>query len=208
MNQPARMYLLPLGALLALGLAGCAQLNPLWTLFSPAEQKDEAHGEGGMSQSTASEGTEGTEGMDGGEESATQYGLSDAFDDVRAGARLTLGYDPSSQSFIGRVTNVTDTALSRVRVEVHLSNGVELGPTAPVDLAPGQSVDVSLDASGQRFTTWGAHAEVGGGSGGSEVHAGESEAAGEHGSGGEGSEGSEGGEGSGEHAGGSEGTGG
>ena len=202
MNRPARMYLLPLGVSLALGLAGCAQLNPLWTLFSPADHSNEAHGEGDRSQSMA---FEGMEGMEGGEESATQYGLSDAFDQVRAGARLTLGYDPASQSFTGVVTNVTDMALSRVRVEVHLSNGVELGPTAPVDLAPGQSTTVSLDASGQSFATWGAHAEVGGGSGESGEHAGESESPGEHGSGGEGSEG---GEGNGEHAGGSEGTGG
>ena len=61
------------------------------------------------------------------------------------------------------MTNTTKATLKRVRVEVHLSNGVELGPTTPMDLAPGQSIDVSLPATGQNFATWGAHPEVGSG---------------------------------------------
>ena len=124
------------------------------------------------------------------------------YDAVRAGAHLVLGFDSASQSFTGTVTNVTDVTLSRVRVEVHLSNGVELGPTQPRDLAPGQSVPVTLDASGQTFSSWGAHPEVGGGGGntgeteGSGEHGGTGEGGIETGEGGEGNEGSEHGEGS------------
>ena len=50
--------------------------------------------------------------------------------------------------------------VSRVRIEVHLSNGNELGPTAPIDLAPGKKVDVGLSAEGQSFDWWKAHAEA------------------------------------------------
>ena len=56
--------------------------------------------------------------------------------------RLVLSYDSTSNAFIGNVENTTDTTLRRVRVEVHLSNGTELGPTTPTDLAPVQSLDI------------------------------------------------------------------
>ena len=80
---------------------------------------------------------------------------------IRAGARLVLSYDAASNAFIGNVENTTDTTLRRVRVEVHLSNGIELGPTTPADLAPGQSLDIMLPATDRPFTTWSAHPEVG-----------------------------------------------
>ena len=48
---------------------------------------------------------------------------------VRNGARLILSYDAASNSFKGTVENTTSNVLTRVRVEVHLSNGAELGPT-------------------------------------------------------------------------------
>jgi hypothetical protein len=51
--------------------------------------------------------------------------------------------------------------VSRVRIEVHLSNGNELGSTIPIDQAPGKKVDVGLSAEGQSFDWWEAHAEAG-----------------------------------------------
>lgn len=119
------------------------------------------------------------------EESGQQFGLGDSYDKVRAGARLRLSYDAAAKAFSGTVENTTAATLPQVRVEVHLSNGVELGPTAPVDLAPGESVAVRLPAGNQPFESWGAHPEVGGGnaadggehSGGDGEHGGES---GEH----------------------------
>lgn len=110
----------------------------------------------------------------GGEESETRLALDDTYDEVRKGARLILRYDQSAQAFIGTVENTTNATLRQVRVEVHLSNGVELGPTPPRDLAAGATMDVRLDAKGQNFTGWSPHAEVGPQSGG------------EHGPGGEG----------------------
>ena len=130
-----------------------------------------------------------------GEESANQLGKSDTYDELRAGSRLILSYDAASNAFTGTVANITEAPLSRVRVEVHLSNGVELGPTPAVDLAPGASAAVSLAAPDRPFDTWSAHAEVGGGDGVASD--------GEHGSGGERADGS-----GGEHGGSRESSGG
>ena len=97
---------------------------------------------------------------EGGEESGAQFALSETFDSIRAGARLVLSYDSTANAFTGTVENTTEDTLRRVRVEVHLSNGIELGPTTPVDLAPGQIVHITLRASSQPFTSWSAHPEV------------------------------------------------
>ena len=120
----------------------------------------------------------------GGEEDSANMLPPDAtFDAVRAGARLILNYDAAGNAFQGTVQNTTGNVLSNVRVEVHLSNGTELGPTTPVDLAPGQAQPVNLPATAASFTGWVAHAEVGGGDGSGGEHGG----SGEHGNGREGS---------------------
>ena len=111
-----------------------------------------------------------------GEEGGSALGLDETFDQVRKGARLIMSYDTGASAFIGTVENTTNATLQQVRVEVHLSNGTELGPTTPQDLAAGKSMAVRLDAAGESFTGWTPHAEVGPQSSG----------------GGEGSEGSEG----------------
>lgn len=110
----------------------------------------------------AGEHSEGS-GPDEGEESGTQFGLGDIYDEVRTGARLVISYDAPANVFTGSVENTISDTLREVRVEVHLSNGIELGPTSRVDLAPGQVVDISLAATEESFTTWSAHPEVGGG---------------------------------------------
>lgn len=164
--------------LLALVLVGC----------SGSESDQRARGEEPREHSTASESGEhggssdsserggesesgehgrGSESVAGAEESGTQYTLSETFDHVRAGARLVLSYDSAGNAFTGKVENTTSDKLDRVRVEVHLSNGNELGPTTPVDLAPGQTVEVTLQAPSQPFVSWSAHPEVGVSSGSS-----------------------------------------
>jgi hypothetical protein len=116
------------------------------------------------------------------EESGAELALDESYDAVRNGARLILAYDAQSNSFIGTVENTTGDTLKQVRVEVHLSNGVELGPTTPTDLKPGESMDVTLTATSNGFDRWTAHPEVGEGGGG-EHEGGEGE--GEHGEEGE-----------------------
>ena len=136
---------------------------------------------------------------DGSEESNVEFALNEQYDKVRNGARLILKYDPQSNAFNGTVENTTDETLKQVRVEVHLSNGKELGPTTPGDLAPGEKREILLTATSTNFDGWTAHPEVGRGE-----HS-HGEEGGEHGREGEGehSHGEEGGEhgkeGEGEH---------
>ena len=143
--------LVSIGVVSALFLTGCLG----------ADSESGEHGGGSEAgEHGRGEGSESGERGDG-EESATQYALGDTFDQVRAGARLVLSYDADANAFIGTVENTTDGTLSRVRVEVHLSNGTELGPTTPVSLAPGQVVPITLPATSEPFTSWSAHPEVG-----------------------------------------------
>ena len=187
-------------------VVGLAASISLVTLSGCASDQGEGEdqsvtGESGMEHAE----TENSESeSDDGEESGVSLALDETYDVIRKGARLILRYDALSNSFVGTVQNSTDGALNGVRVEVHLSNGTELGPTTPVDLAPGESVDVSLAATEEPFTGWTPHAEVGegehgsGGEGGGE-HGVDGDGLGEHGSDGEG------GEGDGEHGSGGEG---
>ena len=141
------------------------------------------HGAGGKSGSEAG-GEHGAGGEGGGEASGEEGGTRlppDAvFGQERRGSVLILGYVPEAGGFVGVVGNISNATLQQVRVEVHLFGpSIELGPTTPVDLAPGQWIPVWLPDEGNRFTEWVPHAEVGpqSGSGG--------EGGGEHGSGGE-----------------------
>ena len=101
--------------------------------------------------------------------------------------------------------NTTNKTLSEVRVEIHLSNGLELGPTKRMDLKPGATIPVELSALDQKFTNWVTHPEAGveegHGPGGEETEGHAARERGEHGreGGGEarGEHGGEGGEGEG-----------
>ena len=144
-----------LGVLLGAGiLADCGgDTGPVGGRDSggAAAGEDTSAREGGVSggeHGGVGEGAEvGGEQGSGGEGSGATLGLGETFDMVRGGARLILGYDAPSNSFKGTVENTTNSVLSRVRIEVHLSNGTELGPTAPVDLAPGEVVAVNLPST-------------------------------------------------------------
>ena len=162
---------------------------------TPGQGGEGGSGEGAGGEGHGPGGEGGSEGAgSGGEEgSAAKLALDDTFDQVRAGARLSLSYDASSNSFRGTVENTTSNVLTRVRIEVHLSNGTELGPTVPVDMAPGEVLAVDMAATPEPFTGWIPHAEVGSGEGGGEHGSGSEQSesggegeSGEHGSGGEG----------------------
>ena len=162
-----------------------------------------SEGPGGVGHGPGGEGGNESGGEGGGsgseEGSGATLALDETFDKVRGGARLILNYDAAGNAFTGTVENTTGNGLSNVRIEVHLSNGTELGPTTPVDMAPGEVLAVNLPATQASFTGWIAHAEVGGGEGGGE-HGGSQSGSGEHGGGGESSgEHGSGGEAGGEH---------
>ena len=142
-----------------------------------AHSVEEGSGESGHSAETGNE-TDDTDGNEG--SGADILAPNETFDAIRGGARLILNYDASSNSFRGTVENTTDGVLERVRVEVHLSNGTELGPTTPTNMAPGEVALIDLPATPESFIGWTTHAEVGSGEEGSES-GGEHQAGGEHG---------------------------
>ena len=128
MNQLA-IFLVMVGIVSVFSFAGC----------SGGDSESDEHRIGAESREHEgeSEGAEhngGGEADDEGEESAAQFASDETFDEVRAGVRLVLSYDLAANHFRGSVENTTGATLSQVRMEVPLSNGVELGPTAPVDL--------------------------------------------------------------------------
>ncbi len=120
----------------------------------PEREQGEHEGEHEGEEGEHAEGEEG-------EEAGPRISIDGTHDEVRKGSRLILSFDKESSTFIGTVENISEKILSRVRVEVHLSNGTELGPTEPVELEPGKKADVKLSAEGQSFEWWKAHAEVG-----------------------------------------------
>ena len=132
---------------------------------SGSESEGDAAGEHAGSESEGDTGGEHSgsesEGDTGGEESGILLAKSDIYDHTRAGARLILSYDAEADAFVGTVENTTADMLSQTRVEVHLSSGVELGPTTPEDLPPGGISEITLSADGEEFETWKAHPEVG-----------------------------------------------
>ena len=136
------------------------------------QENDERPGEHQGGEET--EGSEGTEESNG-EESGEQLALTDTYDQIRNGARLVLAYDPAANAFIGTVSNATNKVLNQVRVEIHLSNGTELGPTTPTNMNPGQSANIHLPATDTPFDTWNPHAEVNTGDGESSEHTQENE---------------------------------
>ncbi len=129
---------------------------------------------------------------------AQQLAPDQSYDQTRNGARLIMSYSSSQDAFYGTVENTTNQTLTRVRVEIHLTDQsgaitAELGPTTPTNLAPGKKLLIVLPAAGQTFAGWSPHVEVGSGEGGGEhgSGAGGGEGGGEHGSGAGGGEGGE-----------------
>jgi hypothetical protein len=131
---------------------------------SPAESSEHASTEGAGEHASAERGEHGEGGehalSEEGEGSGEYIGLRETWDATRNGARLVLSFNPASNAFVGTVENTTQQTLCAVRVEVHLSNGTELGPTERTDVLPGETTDVELRTAGEVFDTWTAHPEV------------------------------------------------
>lgn len=118
--------------------------------------EDHDHSESGEEYSHSGEDAHSHE-----EEANAMLELDQTYEQVRKGVRLTLSYDSESESFGGTIENTTQDALPAVSVGVNLSNGSELGPTRPVDLAAGESQSVELNAAGESFDGWSAYSELG-----------------------------------------------
>lgn len=95
-------------------------------------------------------------------ESGTQFVLTETAKEIRNGVELIMNYDGSRKVFIGTATNSTNATVTRVRVEIHLSNGTELGPTPNVDLVAGETKSVEIDArTHSNFNAYSVHVEIG-----------------------------------------------
>lgn len=138
-----------------------------------AERAEEAgeHGEGGEGGEHDGDGehegdgehgehAEGGEHGEEGEESGEYVGRTQTWHATRRGMRLTLSFDETQSAFTGTVENTTRATICNVRVEVHLSDGPELGPTAGLDLQPGESAPARLPSGGASFERWTAHPEA------------------------------------------------
>ena len=146
---------------LSLGLAACG-----------AESQPDADGAGEstLAQQTAERGEErdggeheeadGDEHGEEGEESGVYIARTASWSETRNDAWLQLSFNSASNSFVGRVSNTGNEPLCDFRVEVHLSTGIELGPTERTGVPYGGSINVTLPSGGEEFTTWTAHPEM------------------------------------------------
>ena len=116
---------------------------------------------GSPTDPTETHGPEGTTGEAG--ESGTRYDPGDEARELRGGVKLLMRFEQGSGRFSGTAMNTTNQTVRDVRVEIHLSNGVELGPTPRVDLSAGETRPVERDARGQTFDWWTVHVELGSG---------------------------------------------
>ncbi len=176
MRESRLIQLAALAVVTLLGLTSCAGTRDSEAAEGePAaalehDGGDEGRGEGGEHGEGAersesgehNEGGEHREGAEGdeGEESGEYIARDESWDATRRGMRLQLSFDPAEDAFTGTVENTTQETICAVRVEVHLSGSIELGPTERTDLAPGESVAIELPAEGSSdFEAWTAHPE-------------------------------------------------
>lgn len=116
------------------------------------------HAEGGEHGGLTEGGEHGSEGE--GEESGVYIGSGETWDASRNGVSLVLSLDLAANAFVGFVENTTPNRVCGVRVEVHVSTGVELGPTERTDLDPEERRAVRVQTSSEAFDAWTAHPEL------------------------------------------------
>ncbi len=149
-------------AVLSLGFSGCDNSTTPEGHESGPEGSESGGEPGGES------GSEGSGGEPG--EGGVQFARDETATDVRQGVELTVNFDAARGVFTYALENTTTATVSRVRVEIHLSNGCEIGPTPNVDLAAGETKTAELDPRvepepecQQDFTTFSIHVELGSG---------------------------------------------
>ena len=103
---------------LILALAACDNFR------SPTEAGEGAEGSG---HSESGEGGDGGGGELG--ESGNRYDVGATAYESRQGVDLVMSHYGPGDRFEGTISNTASRPISNVRVEIHLSNGTELGPT-------------------------------------------------------------------------------
>ncbi len=90
----------------------------------------------------------------------SQLALHESYEQTLDGVRITLTYTGDDNTFNGLIENTTHDTPKEVRLEIYLSNDVQLGPTASVLLPPGESKGVRISAKNFSFSGWSLYPEV------------------------------------------------
>ena len=91
---------------------------------------------------------------------------------ITSGMELILTFNETSLEFKGTLKNTNARAVTRARVEVHTFDAAgmamfEYGPTTPVNMQPGEVLNMVLPAStAGNFATFSMHPEIGAAEGG------------------------------------------
>ena len=132
------------------------------------EGGDEGGGEGseggheGGEGEGAGNGEEGGEGGEDGDESSPDTPLTEGLSGTFQNQNFDFAFDATTGAFRGTVENPTDSTICRSRTEIHLgvdAQVIELGPTIPVDLVPGEIIKIVMSAEGFAEGTYSLHPE-------------------------------------------------
>ena len=123
--------------------------------------EDSEGSEGGRDEGSEG-GGESSEGGGEGDESSPPIPLTESFSGVFGNQQFAFAFDASTGAFRGTVENPTSHAVCESRTEIHLGVGpevIELGPTMPVDLSPGEVIKIVMSADGYALDTYSLHPE-------------------------------------------------
>ncbi len=88
------------------------------------------------------------------QELGDQLKVNENYEQEIDGLHVIVSYHAPTSSFIGFIENTTNKIISNIRIEIYLSNAVELGPTRPGSLQPGEMKNISLLVHNQGFSEW------------------------------------------------------
>ena len=131
---------------------------PSGTAGGGSGEGSEGGGEGGGEHGSGGEG-----GGEGSNEASPPTPISTPFSGVFQNQHFMFAFDASTSSFRGSVENRTNTLICRSRTEVHLGVGtrvVEMGPTIPENLSPGETLNVVMTIEGYEPETYALHPEA------------------------------------------------
>ena len=131
----------------------------IWTTTSAQEAAEDSLAEESKSEHTKSEGSENVEESGKGIGYSIHKEANLHWNSTLCQTGTEIRYQSSRIHQYRR--NTTNKTLKQVRIEFHLSNRTELGPTEPSNLESEKSMEVKLFTEGEEFSTWGVHPEVG-----------------------------------------------
>ena len=116
------------------------------------------HGAGGEGSEGGSEG-----GDESGDEASPPISIDDPYADTIGGQAFEFAYETGTRLFRGNVRNTSAGLICDSRTEIHLGTPmgvIELGPTIPEDLEPGDELNVVMYQDGPDPDTYILHPEA------------------------------------------------